>query len=130
MATLDISTWVKKAKGNLDLVVTRVTLDVFGRVIKRSPVDTGRFRGNWQFSVGAPASGTLDNLDRSGTESVRKIASGIPKDAAGKVYYLVNNLAYARALENGHSGQAPHGMIGLTVMEFEQSIVKASKNLP
>jgi hypothetical protein len=30
--------------------------------------------------------------------------------------YFTNNLPYAQALENGHSNQAPGGMVGLTAL--------------
>ena len=31
--------------------------------------------------------------------------------------YFTNNLPYAQALENGHSNQAPGGMVGLTALD-------------
>jgi hypothetical protein len=35
-------------------------------------------------------------------------------------YYITNNLPYAERLEYGWSGQAPSGMIRLSLAEFEQ----------
>jgi hypothetical protein len=34
--------------------------------------------------------------------------------------YFTNNLPYAQALENGHSNQAPGGMVGLTALDAAQ----------
>lgn len=124
---LDISKFVEKAKGNADEVVRKVTLDVFGRVIKRTPVDTGRLKGNWQFGDSTIPSGTVDTLDKSGNSTTTKVAAGIPKKAAGRIYYLVNNLPYAMEIERGSSKvQAPQGMVGITVVEFEELARRAA----
>ena len=37
-----------------------------------------------------------------------------------KVQFFTNNLPYAAALENGHSGQAPGGMVGITALDAAQ----------
>lgn len=117
---LDISKFAKKAEGNLDTVVRKTTLEVFKRVIMRSPVDTGRFRANWIFSQGAPSSNiNTSSFDKSGSATVGKVDSALPEKAAGGVYCLTNNLPYANRLEDGYSGQAPQGMVQLTVIEFE-----------
>lgn len=123
---LDISKFVNKAKGNADEVVRKITLDVFGRVVKRSPVKTGRFKGNWQFGDSVIPSGTVETLDKSGSATIAKVSAGIPKKAAGRVYYLVNNLAYGPDLERGRSAQAPQGMVGITVVEFEELARRAA----
>ena len=39
----DIQKFVDKAKGNIDIIVRKVSLDLFRKVIIKSPVDTGRF---------------------------------------------------------------------------------------
>jgi hypothetical protein len=53
----------------------------------------------------------------------------LPKDAAGKVHYITNNLPYAWRLEHGHSKQAPAGMVGLTVVEFAGIVDKAANDV-
>jgi len=137
---LDIERFVKKANGNIDLVVRKVALDVFSRCIQKSPVDTGRFKSNWQVSIGSIPSGTIgvpqkgDNAAErsatSGNESLMRVTAAIPNYKAGQVIYLVNNLAYARALEYGHSKQAPNGMIRLTVSEYGAIVSKATSEVP
>jgi len=108
-----------------DLAVRKITLEVFSRVILRSPVDTGRFRGNWQAAVGNIPSGTLELDDKSGTATVSKAAAATMGVKAGDIIYLANNLPYAMPLEEGHSqSQAPNGMVALTAQEFK-SIVDA-----
>jgi hypothetical protein len=89
----------------------------------------GRFRANWQLGIGKLPGGTTDDRDKDGKRTRAKLHAMIPAEAAGKVYYLTNNLPYAWPLEDGHSKQAPHGMVALTVVEFQNYINKALMGL-
>jgi hypothetical protein len=40
--------------------------------------------------------------------------------------FIVNNLAYVEALENGHSKQAPNGFVKLAMMEVEADIASTT----
>lgn len=116
------------AKSGLDLatVVRKVTLDLFSRVVLRSPVDTGRFRANWNVSYGQPnASVTTD----TGQGRIQAEIGGVATSPVGSVSYLTNGLPYARRLEYGYSKQAPAGMVRLTVREFSAFIDKAIASL-
>lgn len=115
--------WVTKTEQKMDLAVRKIALELFSRVILKSPVDTGRFRANWQVAIGSVPDGTLELTDASGTATISKATAATAGVQAGDVIYLVNNLPYAQRLEDGYSGQAPAGMVGLTVQEF-QRIVK------
>lgn len=115
---LDISRFVEKAKGNVDLVIRKVALDIFSRVILKSPVDTGRFRGNWQIAIGAIPAGTIEINDQAGTATISKVQAATLNLKAGDVVYLINNLPYGPRLEHGYSKQAPAGMVRTTVTEY------------
>lgn len=124
---LDLSAYATKAKGNLGLVAGKTTLEIFRRVIMRSPVDTGRFRGNWMPSEGEASSAVDPNTrDKTGSAALAKCASLIPTNRGG-VFRLTNNLPYARKLEDGYSGQAPAGMVTLTVVEIGGILAEATK---
>lgn len=113
----------ERAGLKLDTVTRKVTLDLFTSVVQKSPVDTGRFKGNWNVSTTTPnvsVSATINGA-RGLTEAQK--ALGIP---AGGVVYLSNGLPYARRLEFGYSGQAPAGMVRLSVREFRQFVAKAT----
>ncbi len=127
---LDIARFVEKAKGNIDLVVRKVALDVFKRVIMKSPVKSGRFRGNWQVAIGSVPAGTLELNDKAGTATIAKVTATTLQMQAGQVITLVNNLAYARRLEYGWSKQAPNGFVRLTVTEYGAVVNKAASELP
>ena len=78
--------------------------------------------------------GTTDIHDPSefgegGQGTIAYTRTQIPPEASGKLHYIVNNLPYSIALENGHSGQAPQGMVGLTVTEYQTIVQRAVEDL-
>lgn len=91
----------------------------------------GRFRANWQLSEHARVPGELyqESPPASSYPDPGQILAAadanITLNPAGKKFYWQNNLPYAQALEDGWSTQAPAGMVGLTVSEF-QSIVNGA----
>lgn len=128
MATfsLDVSRWCEKAKDRADLVIRKVALDAFSRVILKTPVDTGRARGNWQVAIGAIPTGTLVINDKAGTATIAKVQAASLGLKAGDVIYLVNNLPYARRLEYGWSKQAPGGMVRIAIARWNAIVSKAT----
>ncbi len=85
----------------------------------------GRFRGNWQFSIDSPATEELDRIDPSGSETIAALLSQVQALTIGQTAYIVNNLIYAVPLEYGHSTQAPHGMVRVTLARFQEIVDKA-----
>ena len=117
--SIPIDKLVEKAKGDLDTVVRGVTLRVFRSVVLRSPVDTGRFRANWNVSYGAPDYTTTPRTDEArGVAEAQKALTL----AVGGVVFISNGLPYARRLEYGWSKQAPYGMVRLTVAGFKNMV--------
>ena len=114
----------RKTERKMDLAVRKIALEMFRRIILKSPVDTGRFRGNWQIAIGSVPNGTLELDDKTGTATIAKGAATALGFNAGETIFFANNLPYARRLEEGYSQQAPAGMVALTVQQF-QSIVSA-----
>lgn len=125
--TLNMTRWCNKAKGTTVLVVQKIAMETFKRVIYRSPVDTGRFRANWGCQVGSPYTQTVEIFDKDGRGTV-VLAENVVKGWNGQgVVYLCNNLSYGPALEYfSHSGQAPNGMIRVTAAEIQAWAQNAS----
>tara|TARA_R110000796_G_scaffold19198_4_gene57529 strand:+ start:1120 stop:1530 length:411 start_codon:yes stop_codon:yes gene_type:complete len=113
-----------KTERNLTQVGRKVALEMFKRVIYKTPVDTGRARANWQVTIGSQASGTVEIDDKSGGATMSKATAASAGFKAGDTIYLTNNLPYIRKLEEGSSQQAPAGMVALTVQEFA-AVVKS-----
>lgn len=95
--------------------VKRIAGMMLQAVITQSPVDTGAYRANHRVSVGfEDFTQDMGDVDKSGMQTLRV---GVGKIAGMPTYgtlYIQNNLPYAEALENGHSGQAPAGVYGVS----------------
>lgn len=123
---LDLTRIANKTKLSINAVVQKTTLYVFTSVIKKSPVDTGRFKANWLASANTYKLIILDTTDKSGITTINAASAVALSAKAGGIVYLVNNLPYAQRLEYGYSKQAPAGMVRITIMEYQQYINKAS----
>jgi|JI10StandDraft_1071094.scaffolds.fasta_scaffold06669_12 hypothetical protein len=112
-----------KIKLDLETVARKSTFDLFSKVSLRSPVDTGRFRANWNVSYGAP------NVTVTASTTQARASSEIGKALTlpiGGVTYMANGLPYAYELEKGHSKQAPRGMVEVSAIEFSDYVRKAT----
>ena len=116
--TLDIKNFVEKAKKNPETVARQVSFKLFSAVIKASPVDTGRFRMNWQTAGAVAPSGIIDGTDKGGAAAIGDAASYIFAASDWNEFTLTNNLPYAERLEYGWSNQAPNGFVRINVARF------------
>ena len=123
----DLSRFAKKAEAATDAVVRKVTIDLFHDVVRRTPVDTGRLKANWQVSQNVPVSGTLTTTDKSGATTIAAITVGV--GGAGSVTYLANNLPYAHRIEyDGWSHtKAPAGMVRVSMARVQQHVRAAAR---
>lgn len=82
----------------------------------------GRFKNNWYVGFDSQPTETNDTPDPSGKGSNSRGLAVLEVFRVGQVnsIYFTNNLPYAQALENGHSNQAPGGMVGLTALDAAQ----------
>lgn len=100
-----------------DLARTALT-----RVVERTPAVTGHARGNWQVSIGGPATGVVAGADPSGAAT---LANGVTTIMADRdpfaTVWITNNSPYIQRLEQGNSQQSPAGMVALTVAELSRA---------
>ncbi len=125
-----IEDFAKKADPNI--VTRKVAMEVFQRVIMRTPVDTGRARANWQVSIGSPVDGVLDDVNKipvgtPGGSAIGRVATVVDKHRGDDSIFLANNLPYIEVLENGSSLQAPSGMVKVTLAEYPGIVEDAVK---
>lgn len=123
-----LAAFAEQAKEAIDDVFREVVIEIGTSVIRLSPVDTGRFKGNWQFTVGAPSNQSIDTVDKGGHETIANLVAQVSSLEAGQVAYIVNNLVYGVPLEYGHSDQAPAGMVQITLARFQQIVEEAIRN--
>lgn len=87
----------------------------------------GRFKNNWYVGFDSKPSESNDTPDASGQGSNSRGLAVLEVFRVGQVssIYFTNNLPYAQALENGHSNQAPGGMVGVTALDAAQMFREA-----
>ncbi len=126
----DVQAWADKAGKGYEQMARAVLLQATAQIIERTPVKSGRARGNWQATTGSPATGVTDAEDKDGS-TTQAAAGETIQDAIGSEFYLTNNLPYIRRLEfEGWSQQAPAGMVRITLQNVEQGIKRAIAELP
>jgi len=128
--TLDVKAFCEKAKKNPETVMRAVSLKLFSAIIQSSPVDTGRFRMNWQAAGASPRGGIVAGEDKTGSSATASVQTFITNSSAWQEFTLTNNLPYAAVIEfggypgdgpntiGGFSKQAPKGIVRVNITRF------------
>jgi len=142
--TAQLSQFVAKAKAAPALVVRRFAVELFSSVVLRTPVGNpdlwagpapkgyvgGRLRANWIVSLNAPNPATTAAIDKSGAPTIEKGIAVISHADGEQDVWMTNNLPYALAIEYGHSGQAPAGMVRVSLADAQRFLAEAVASLP
>lgn len=88
-------------------VVRMLALEIDAELRKATPIDTGHARRNWIASVGSP------NTQEAKDDSARAqgIQAILSYELASGSLWVSNSVRYIRALNYGHSQQAPAGFV-------------------
>jgi hypothetical protein len=106
---------------NYDAIVTKTVIDLFSSIVELTPIDTGRARANWAMGMNLNVSGqSVDLTD---------VAEFEYKTKRGDTIWIWNNLVYIVPLEEGHSRQAPRGMVALSLRRFDKFLMDAAQQL-
>lgn len=131
----DITKFIKQTQLSADTVLRKVGLDAYRGLLGRSPVDTGRFRGNWRIGINSVDKSTTEETAPAGEKAAALEQIGAAK--FGDSIYLSNNLPYAGVLEHGmpgvtyadgrkaHSPQAPTGVLRNTFEDVKNRLETA-----
>lgn len=111
--------FAEKVEGHVVAITQKLSMEALSRVVLKSPVDTGRFRGNWTVGIGTRPSGSSETMDAGGHSTIGAGSSVITGMTEPEIVYIANNLPYAERLENGWSNQAPGGIVAVTVAEIQ-----------
>lgn len=120
-----IASFNAKAQANVDSVVRESVKEAGQRLIDRSPIDTGRFKSNWNYSAETP---DIHTTQATNVRTVNGIED-LPQRAASFISYITNSLPYGSALERGSSKQAPQGMVRLTSLEWDGIVSQAAQKV-
>jgi hypothetical protein len=113
--TKRIEAWCAGNKERMERVMREAVAEAGARIIERTPVDTGFARANW-----FP---TLNGQMAAGGGGAVVATVSFSGARLGDTLGMVNNTEYIRALEYGHSQQAPQGMVRVTARQWP-TIVK------
>jgi hypothetical protein len=121
---------------NLNKIMRLAALHLFRQVILKTPVDTGRARGNWFTTIG-DLSNSVALEGRSEEETINEMIDTISSGRIKQGFFLTNNLPYIQKLEygqypnpaksgnrtsNGYSKQAPEGMVRISMQQIENDL--------
>lgn len=104
----------------------KVVLEALRRLVMKTPVKTGRARGNWQVTISAAAAGQLDQTDEDGAPTIAAGLAALQGLPPFDVVWISNNVDYIEKLEHGSSQQAPQGMMSVTVAELRSMFQEAA----
>lgn len=128
-----IAKFARNASIGGDKVLKKFAFDLLARILRRSPVDTGRSRAGWFVSVEKLGAGAITvtavqggrtkskNYDPQKVEEGRKqgdYRQNLGKFVMNKWVELINGVSYIVFLEYGYSEQAPYGMVRLSIREI------------
>ena len=118
---LDISKFAKKAGLSSDMAVVAVCSKLTSLVIAKTPVLSGRLRGNWFASIDNYSSEIID--DRRENQAKSEGLATAAK-ASGHIFTLTNNLPYAYRIEylGWSSTKNPEGMVRVSMGEVANSL--------
>jgi hypothetical protein len=108
--SIDPRDFIKTPIENIEEVRRAYAFEIFSRVVKRTPVDTGAARGNWIPTTGSPSEEVTDNKDKSGNQTLQRIKTVVEQATGDDSLCLSNNLPYIAKLEYGGYPNPPkHG---------------------
>lgn len=97
--TEQLDGFVKATEQAITNTLRDIVVEVGTGVIKFSPVLTGRFKGNWQMTVGSPSTHSLASTDPGGEATIAELRVMAATLNPGEIAYIVNNLSYAYNVE-------------------------------
>ncbi len=102
--SLIVRQWANETVEELDHRVREITKSVLRSVIFLSPVLSGRFRGNWQVSVGFPVDGPIERLEGGARGSLEEVRCDASQDR--KIEYSARRAsAMLRRWESAHEAR-------------------------
>lgn len=140
---LDVKKFADSFEEGAERAVKGTAIKLWSAVIYGSPVDSGRFRGNW-FATGSQHSVKVNyaSEDKDGGKTVNNATNVVLGLNDWSVMSLTNNLPYAETIEfggygdgpkttGGFSKQSPQGVVRINIKRFNKLLEKeATKALP
>lgn len=133
-----IKDFTNKTFYRLDIFFQMLAEEMFKAVVIRTPVDTGKAEANWNIGINKIDKSTDTPPDQNPLSVIESKVEEIKKADATDTIWITNNMSYILDLEkgllhgptakvtaSGYSRKAPHGMVSVTVAQFQQYYGKA-----
>ena len=107
--------------GSIEQIIKKACIDLYRRIVERTPVDSGRAKASWGLSVfdGDEVVTESQYSEAQISGIINTEVRGFTTERLGDQVIIYNNLEYIENLENGTSDQAPTGMVMVSLVEFE-----------
>lgn len=135
----DIRKFSRKANVKLNMIYVASALEIFSEIVRLTPVGNpqtwkgkapagylgGHARGNWQIGINSKVTEEIKGV---GVDPVQSESSKLLHATVSDTIYISNNAPYIHALEHeGHSSQAPAGMVKVAVREYKRIVKEKAK---
>ena len=122
--------WVNAAHEDGLLAFLAQLADCYGRLVQRTPVDTGRARAGWHIegesSEWKPAPGEYEKAKAEAAVVISQEVAKLEDLSKADVIYIMNNVEYILPLEAGWSRQSS-GFWALFLSELSSQLEKAAE---
>lgn len=122
-----VAKFVAVAGERANVAHRKILFGILSNVVVASPVDTGRFRGNWQVGLATRPVGAIDVESKDSGNVISRELPKITSAQLGGQVFITNHLPYSLNLEFGWSRQAPQGMVRLTFANLDHIVSEALK---
>lgn len=120
-----LAEFIEKVKVKKELVMKKVSQELWTGITERTPVDTGRARANWFLTTNSPSQEVKEFKGAKTGEVPAPPPPDISAIDGNEDVFIINNLVYIEPLEHGHSKKAPGGMVKLAMQEVAARIDNA-----
>ena len=115
---------IKASEKKVEEVVKDVAVDLVVNLVVRSPVDSGRFRKNWNVAINEINYQTDFEVQNIAVQRSVKVVENY---RLGDTINITNSLPYAARLEyEGWSKQTPDGTVRVTLVDYPQIMRRAA----
>lgn len=124
----DLRSSITEAKGGAEDVIKLASINLFTKIVNKTPVDTGHLSYNWNMDLNNPDLSVKSGVDPQKGKTISEGGKHIESFKLGiKQIWITNNVEYAYDIEYGKSRvKAPQGMVRVSLQEWDMVYKGAS----
>lgn len=114
----------KQIDDALRMCMKGTALALFASIIRDTPADTGRLRGNWDVSFDHATNASVLAYDKTGAATISKATAKLGAYKTNDDIYMTNNVLYAVYVEDGTDRMQGHHMVSNAKDSFNTQLEK------